>query len=585
MSDSTTPGVVVDDDDEHHAAAARPGWSRADRRCVLALLGVVLLLWAPRLGGPMDLRYDAGVYYILGTSLAEGRGYRLLNEPGAPEAVQYPPGLPALVAAHQLALGTSDPDEVGPWLRRTFCLLYAAYAVACYALARRWLRPGLALAAAMVPTLHAFSFLLSNLLFAEVPYALAGVLLALVAERAASDPERPRDLALAGLFGAAALLVRTAGVALLAAWVGQALLRRRWRSALARGLVALVPFVAWQAHVARVHASEDWRRPVYEYQRAPYQFYNVTYAENVSLAAPFKPELGLATTADVASRTLFNARLMPYSLGESVSSSLSYWSRMLLRTQQLTLGRVLVSPGRGYWALVGLGALAAWGLVLLARQGAWIGPLYVAASTVLICSTPWPAQFTRYFTPLQPFLGIGLCVALSTLATYAARRGWPRLARGVIVGVLALAFVAQAFAVQSAYRYLHAEGATHVAGAGRVGPRQFYYDADWAAWDEAVDWIGAHAPPDAVVATIGPHGVWLRVGRRAVFPPFEPDPAECQRLLDGVPVSYVVVDQLGFLDVTRRYALPAIQAHPDRWRLVFEVGRTRVYERVRADRR
>ena len=34
------------------------------------LLGFTVLIWLPRFEGPIDLRYDAGVYYLLGTSLA-----------------------------------------------------------------------------------------------------------------------------------------------------------------------------------------------------------------------------------------------------------------------------------------------------------------------------------------------------------------------------------------------------------------------------------------------------------------------------------------------------------------------------------
>jgi hypothetical protein len=30
-------------------------------------------LWAPRIYGPIDLRWDGASYYVLGTSLAEGR--------------------------------------------------------------------------------------------------------------------------------------------------------------------------------------------------------------------------------------------------------------------------------------------------------------------------------------------------------------------------------------------------------------------------------------------------------------------------------------------------------------------------------
>src|SRR5262245_22160528 len=90
------------------------------------LLAAVLATWAPRLSGPIDLRWDGGVYYLLGTSLAEGKGYRLLNEPGEIEAVQYPPLLPAFVAVHQRLLGTSDPVPLGAVLRISFLLLNLA---------------------------------------------------------------------------------------------------------------------------------------------------------------------------------------------------------------------------------------------------------------------------------------------------------------------------------------------------------------------------------------------------------------------------------------------------------------------------
>ena len=50
---------------------------------------------------------------MLGTALAEGKGYRLLNEPGEIHAVQYPPLLPMIVAAHQRIMGTSDYFKVG----------------------------------------------------------------------------------------------------------------------------------------------------------------------------------------------------------------------------------------------------------------------------------------------------------------------------------------------------------------------------------------------------------------------------------------------------------------------------------------
>src|SRR5919112_5874378 len=103
------------------------------------LFGLSLALWLPRLRGPLDLRYDAGVYYVLGTSLAEGRGYRLLSEPGDIQEVQYPPLLPALVAVHQRLAGSSDPSVAGHWLRLTYAGFFLTYIVAVYFLAAQFL--------------------------------------------------------------------------------------------------------------------------------------------------------------------------------------------------------------------------------------------------------------------------------------------------------------------------------------------------------------------------------------------------------------------------------------------------------------
>jgi hypothetical protein len=49
-----------------------------------------------------------------------------------------------------------------------------------------------------------------------------------------------------------------------------------------------------------------------------------------------------------------------------------------------------------------------------------------------------------------------------------------------------------------------------------------------------------------------------------------------------VPAGYLLVDNLSFLDVSRRYTRPVLQAYPDRWRLVYEAGAEgpRIYQRV-----
>src|SRR5690349_22711891 len=112
---------------------------KADIAGAVLVVAVAVGLWLPRLTGPIDLRWDGGVYYILGTSLAQGQGYRLLNEPGQISAIQYPPLLPAIVAVHQRLLGSADPAVVGPWLRVSTFIAFIALVWATWRLLRAYL--------------------------------------------------------------------------------------------------------------------------------------------------------------------------------------------------------------------------------------------------------------------------------------------------------------------------------------------------------------------------------------------------------------------------------------------------------------
>ena len=150
----------------------------ADRRssrerfilCVLLLFGAIM--WLPRLNGPLDLRWDAGTYYILGTSLAEGRGYRLLNEPGNIESIQYPPLLPSVIAIYQLALGTSDPHRVGQALRFTFAFVFIAFVLTSYLILKHYLPTAYALLGALIVLVNPTTIVISDFCLSDLPFAL-----------------------------------------------------------------------------------------------------------------------------------------------------------------------------------------------------------------------------------------------------------------------------------------------------------------------------------------------------------------------------------------------------------------------------
>jgi hypothetical protein len=120
----------------------------------------------------------------------------------------------------------------------------------------------------------------------------------------------------------------------------------------------------------------------------------------------------------------------------------------------------------------------------------------------------------------------------------------------------------------------------------RAGQRQeyrpFFYDRSWRQYDEGLDWLARQARPGEIVATSAPHWAYLRTGLQAVMPPYEPDARVADSLLAQVPATYVIVDQLAFIDVGRRYTIPVIERAPDRWRLIYASTDSgpRIYRRV-----
>jgi hypothetical protein len=550
-----------------------------------ALLTLVVLIWLPRLQGPPDLRYDGGVYYILGTSLAEGHGYRILSEPGAIEAIQYPPLLPAIGALHERLLGTTDPAVVGPWLRLTACAMYLAYVAAVYAMSRRIVGPAYALLVGLITAMHGQTVFISEFFTADVPFALVTALFFAVAawRRHGDDSAIKPHGALEGLLAVAAYALRTAGVALLAAWIAESVLGRRARQTVIRVAVALAAVASWQLYIAHVKATAEYRHPAYAYQRADYQFYNVGYVDNMRYVDPFRPELGRVSSVGMLERAAENFRLIPLSIGEAVSEHKGWWRGQVGKWSQKVPALALPEDA----ADVGLALLSipvAAGLVLLVIRGYWLFVLYTAGSVVLIALTPWAVQFSRYLVPLTPFLALALMYLIAeAMRRLGARPGWwRRLGRLAIAGGVSLILLQQVYTLYTSFAN-HRDVAFYNDASGRRHKYHLlFYDRTWRLHDDALDWLARHSRPGEIVATSTPHWAYLRTGLPAIMPPYEADPAVAQRLVDAVPVTYLVVDNLSFLDVGRRYTRPMIARDPGRWSLIYFANDTgpRIYRRV-----
>ena len=547
---------------------------------VAVLLGVVFATWVPRLRGPIDLRYDAGHYFILGTALAQNKGYRLLSEPGEVLADHHPPGVPTIVALYQWSLGTSDLWVVGEALRRFYCGCCMAIALVSYLLARHFFGMGWALAVALVASLNLNTWWLGDFLLAEVPFtvlSLLFILVSIVAER-----KRINTAAITviqAVLVTAAYLLRTAGVALIAAWIGEAALRQQWRATIVRAVVGATPVLVWHTYVHSVEHSYEYQHPAYAYQRADYQFHNVSYAKNLALLDLIAPEKGKVTPAYVAKRFARNLTAMPAMFGECVTSPSPYWEwQASWIHQKAKVGNLAVVAQP---ALVALGLLVAAGLGGLAWRRQWPPVLYVIALAGLVCLTSWTEHFVRYLAPATAVLAIAIIALIRGVIAMLHPTGVAaRIARGAFVVLVCAILIQQAFTIYLIYRNRRNEVNYRAAnGTGRQY-HLFFFDHSWQSFDDALDWLNAHAGPKDVIAATTPEWVWLRTGRKSIFPPFDATSDREQANLDSVPVRYIVVDSFPQMGVMARYVRPLVEKTNSNWRPVYTAGSNTVYERV-----
>ena len=559
---------------------------KGDQLFLLALSIVIVGLWIPRWPGPLDLRWDGGVYYVLGTSIAEGKGYRLLHEPGEIEAIQYPPLLPLLAAAPQMVFGTSDPVVIGRWLKLFFFFFHAGFVLATYFMLKMLVPRWVAFLAALALLLNVQVVFHSNLFFAEIPFGLVTVLFVLC-NRQRSNPVYE---VLAAVFAVTAFLLRAAGVALFVAWVAESLARKQFKRAAVRLLISAIPVLCWNAYVVQVEGAPSYSTPAYPYQRAPYLNYNVSYATNLALVDIYRPESGKATALQLAKRFWQNILAMGATLGEAVSESRDFWEYHLtydgrrFRPLKIVLSWLVPIPS------ILLGGLILGGMVVLIMRGEVLIPVYILASVAMLCATPWPDQFRRYLVPVAPFLLTSLFICVLSGSN------WLRMSRSKLVrqcaliasmAVGALIFGAELKSLHAMYKYHLDRVRSETHGGKLVDYRLFYYDAVSKSLDDGLDWLKKNAKADDVVATAVPHWAYLRNGLKAVRPPLEANSERAQTLLDSVPVAYVVLDKTGegSSNASNAYMLPLLQGNPRAWKLVYadERGSVRVYERVRAE--
>ncbi|MFL5613462.1 MAG: hypothetical protein ACJ796_07380 [Gemmatimonadaceae bacterium] len=197
---------------------------------------------------PVGVVHDDGMYVVLAKALVTGQGYHWIHVPGAPAATHFPPGYPALLALLWL-LAPAFPQNVLLFKLANACFIAAGAGVlTVFARERFTMSPPGAAAFAASSMLGIPVLTLSVMVMSEPLFLLLLISILLLAERLVDAPERKRrDIVLLALATGVATLVRTHGIALIAALpIVLVWKRRRFSDAFLFGVVALLVVVPWQ---------------------------------------------------------------------------------------------------------------------------------------------------------------------------------------------------------------------------------------------------------------------------------------------------------------------------------------------------
>ncbi len=434
---------------------------------------------------------DDAWYILLAKSLADGKGYWLTNAPLAGILPQYPPGFPALLSL-VFQLHPQFPGNV--WLLKSVsiaAMLGVASLTYFYLHAHRQLPRHLAaLASVAVATTPALVFLATSTVMSECVFTLTQLATLVVAQRTVEAPSerRSRAVVLAGLLGAATVIIRSAGFAVVAAVFLMLLKERLSKRAALFAVVILVCLGPWLLY-SRAHAPTAAQQEVH---RGSIVY---GYGEQFWMRWAGSPSTGRVSMADLPARAGRNAVDL---FGRGIGG---IFAPALLRGPEESGEEVVSLGGDIGWMFAGLGgtpanmavsfafaAIVIWGFVRCIRERATAAELLVALSLALTLT--WPFHVFRFVLPLTPLLYLYLVKGLSSHAI-------ARIALLVIIGLNVF------------------DHAGYVVKA-RSNPDDIDWIARYRQVDTAVEWMRSHLDGATVVAATNPALVHLRTGRQTI---------------------------------------------------------------------
>lgn len=520
----------------------------ANKAIVKYWIMIIMLLALFQFLGPVNrfLYFQGGdnaEYLSLAQAMIRGEGYISTTKSPVVQHTKYPFFFPLILAAVILFFGENI------LVMKIVIAVSAAITVGATALLwRERDNEVIAFLTTMLVATVPFTLSYSIRLLSEIPFAAFVCLTLLFAERALNEGSiKSVHFILTVVFLCIAYFTRSIGITLATAVVGAAILVPPVRERLKKNLLMALGF-----SVSFVLAGGAWALC----NRIAIQGKKATYFKEFLVKDPFNADSHLVGLFDILDR---------------IGMGILYY----LQSLSLTIWPFNTNPDPGRTLLFGLiiVSIALFGFIQVIRKKRGAPELYAIAYSSLILV--WAFREARFLIPLYPVFiyylikGLeGIFVSVRTAISVFRRPAAPYIA------VAGVALVMLSSNLNANVKFLRKTSKMRKAKGEEINST-FHLKAvnqGMAYMLKLAIYLRQNSEEDAIILARKPRLVSIASNRLTLGGPFPPDPNEFLAELERKNISYLVVDDV--YKETKDYFIPAIEAHPERFRVFCRVDKT-----------
>ncbi len=464
-----------------------------------------ILLFDPKLftGG------DNAVYVILAKSIISGKGYRNIERPEEPLHTQYPPGFPLLLSIFILVFGENII------ILKFFILLIGSGALFFMTKIIQIIFKDHAKIVVLFYLSIPIFIIYNHWLLSEIPFLFFS-LGALYFSLKNSAKNNSLYFIISSIFATYAFFIRTAGIALIFAFIVYTFLKKRYLNLVIFLIIFLTFFFPWEIRSSRIPD-------------------NTGYVAQLLAKNPYQMELGKIGVLDLLSRISQNFLLY----------SITIIPQTILPLLQSDI--LLVVFGLVFFSL------SIVGFIKRINNYSLVEVYFIFAIVILLI---WPRVWSsdRFLLPVLPLFIIYFFVILFWLQTKLKSKYFVTVIAGIMIFLNVLWFIPEA-------KRTLVNNLAYIKGDKFAG-----YTTDWRRYFEVIEWINRNIPREKVIMARKPEFVYLLSRHKSFCYPFT---ADIEKINNAISIAdYIILDNFYWTGTTSRYLVPVIQKAASRYEIV-----------------